>query len=128
MKHKHEPKVCAVEDVFDIKGDSEESLKVVDKIAKYLSVFVAPCRDEEGKPVCFHCGAKIDGLMQALSIGYVAYRWGLTHGEATCSGCGWPARGMHYPKDEDGEPLFTLRNFFLAYHPDVLEKKNDKGY
>lgn len=46
------------------------------------------------------------------------------HGEAKCSGCGWPARGMHFPKDAAGEEIWNARNLFLAYHPDMVEQND----
>ena len=64
--------------------------------------------------------------MQAFGFG-AAYRWGLTHGEANCSGCGWPARGMHYITGKDGSEVLSLRNVFLPYHPDFVEQRAAKA-
>ena len=100
--------------------DGPEKQSVLDATDAYLKAFVAPVRDADGNIACFHCGKAINGFSAMFGTG-VAYQWGLTHGEARCSGCGWPARGMHYPKDEAGNELWALRNFFLAYHPDEVE-------
>lgn len=121
--HAYEPHRCTAADLFTFNGDdagSEKAAAFIHEVDEYLSTFAAPVRNADGTPVCFHCGEKIDSFMQACGLA-VAYRWGIAHGEAECSGCGWPARGMHYPKGADGEELFSLRNFFLAYHPDVVE-------
>lgn len=84
----------------------------------YLAPFAKPIV-RDGKTFCLGCDAQLDGMMQAIGVA-AAYRWDLAHGEARCSGCGWPARGMHYPKKKDGSDLGSIRNFFLAYHPDAL--------
>lgn len=96
-----------VDDIFTM----EEGFPAEDRAAleSYLAPFANPKRD--GKFSCINCSA----------LG-VAYRWGLVHGEGTCSGCGWPARGIHYIKREDGTELCTLRNLFLPYHPDQVER------
>lgn len=115
---------CTARDVFSVKDGGEQDANTQAIIAAsdaYLSAFVAPVRNADDKAACFHCGSVVDGLMHALGVG-AAYQWGMCHGEAQCSKCGWPARGMHYPKDEAGEELWTARNMFLAYHPDYVEQ------
>lgn len=115
MKHALPFRTCTAADLFTFTG--EVPADFLEDVEKYLSAFAAPVVGDDGKPACFHCGKPVDAFKQVLGLG-VAYRWGLAHGEAECSGCGWPARGMHYPKGRDGKELFSLRNFFLAYHPD----------
>lgn len=110
-------RACTTLDLFVLKGEAPEGLLEASDL--YLSAFVAPERDAEGRTRCFHCGGVVDGFRQAMGLA-VAYVWDLTHGEARCSGCGWPARGIHRVKDKDGSELYSLRNFFLAYHPDVV--------
>lgn len=112
---------CTAADVFTVKGDSDEAAVLIADSDKYLSQFVAPVKDDDGNPMCFHCGARLSGMLHAFGAG-ASYVWGLVHGEATCSGCDWPARGMHYPKGDDGKDLWSARNLFLAYHPDVVEQ------
>jgi hypothetical protein len=120
-QHAHEFRRCVASDLFNVSGeDCDEKRKLIADTDEYLSAFVAPIK-EDGKTVCFHCGAQMDGMMHALGFG-AAYAWGLAHGEAHCSKCQWPARGMHYPKDGDGKELWTARNLFLAYHPDFVEQ------
>src|SRR3546814_17585067 len=110
-QHKHEPRRCVITDIATVNGDTDEAQAFIEKANEYLAAFAAPMK-EDGRTVCFHCGAHMDGMMHALGVG-AAYIWGLTHGEANCSKCSWPARGMHYPKDDKGA-LFTLRNVFLS--------------
>src|SRR3546814_11409569 len=116
-QHKHEPRRCVITDIATVNGDTDEAQAFIEKANEYLAAFAAPMK-EDGRTVCFHCGAHMDGMMHALGVG-AAYIWGLTHGEANCSQCSWPARGMHYPKDEKGE-MFDLRNVFLPYKPDQV--------
>ena len=125
-KHAVEPERCTSAHLFTVNGDPAESAAFRAEVDEYLAAFAAPATGEDGKPVCFHCGESVDGFKQAFGLG-VAYRWGLAHGEAECSGCGWPARGMHYPKGKDGEELFSLRNFFLAYHPDFVSARAEQA-
>jgi hypothetical protein len=126
-QHAHEPRHCTVADLFTISGeDGDEKAALIAASDKYLSAFAAPVKDAEGKPVCFHCGERIDGFGQVFGTA-VAYQWGLAHGEANCSGCGWPARGMHYPKDANGDDLWSARNLFLAYHPDFVERRSSEA-
>lgn len=116
---------CTAEKLFKLKEKSGaepgELEKFIEQSNKYLSLFAAPILNDEGKPVCIGCGEEVDAFKQALGLG-VAHRWGMMHGEAVCSGCGWPSRGMHYPKDDKGEEMWSLQNFFLYYHPDVIKK------
>lgn len=115
---------CEVKDLFTHNDDDSEAAKaVLAASAEYLSAFAAPTKNEDGKPVCFHCGGQFNSFLETMGVG-VAFRWGLAHGEAACSGCGWPARGMHYPKDANGAELWTARNLFLQYHPDFVEARS----
>lgn len=105
--------IMTAPDLFDVKpGLPEEDLATLNE---YLSVFAVPAKTDKGAFKCANCDGEMDGFKEALGLG-VAYRWGLAHGEANCSGCGWPARGMHYIKRPDGSELVTLQNFFLPYH------------
>lgn len=123
--HAHEPRHATAADLFSINGDDRaEKDALIAAINEYLNAFAAPVK-VDGKPVCFHCGGKLDSFMAAMGMG-VAYEWGLAHGEAKCSGCGWPARGMHRPKDADGSELWTASNLFLAYHPEQVESRSDQ--
>ncbi|ACL58712.1 hypothetical protein [Methylobacterium nodulans] len=113
---KNPARVCRIEDLFAVDGSPPPEL--TEALTAYLSAFAAPVR-RDGEMRCLCCDEPINGLRAALGIG-VACRWALTHGEAACSGCGWPARGMHYVTDADGRKVATLRNVFLAYHPDQV--------
>lgn len=126
-EHAHEPRHCTAADLFSINGeDGDEKAALIAATDEYLSAFAAPVKNDDGEPVCFHCGERIDGFAQMFGTG-VAYQWGLAHGEATCSGCGWPARGVHRPKGADCEPLWTASNLFLAYHPDFVESREESA-
>ncbi|MGB3844277.1 MAG: hypothetical protein WA940_00270 [Sphingopyxis sp.] len=120
-EHAHEPRRCVITDIATVNGDTDEAQAFIVKANEYLAAFAAPLKID-GYTTCFHCGTRMDGMMHALGVG-AAYVWGMAHGEAACSKCGWPARGMHYPKDEKGE-MFTLRNFFLAYMPDQVSVRS----
>lgn len=112
---KHTAERLRIEDLFEVKSEMPADTRSA--LTAYLSLFANPKRD--GKHVCINCDANMDGLMAALGVG-AAYRWGIAHGEASCSSCGWPARGMHYIKDDAGEDICSLRNVFLPYHPDEV--------
>lgn len=131
--HAHEPRRCTARDFMTAKGDDEAAVAdFLRQADAYLAIFVAPVRDGD-KLVCFHCGCELDSFKQMMGIG-AAIEWGLVHGEGRCSGmphhdkpCGWPYRGHHFAKGEDGGDLFTLHNMFLAYHPDevTVERKDE---
>ncbi len=123
QQHAHEPRHCVASDLFTVTNDSGEGDAIIAASNEYLRQFAAPVK-VDGKTACFHCGTQMDGMLHALGLG-AAYQWAMTHGEANCSKCGWPARGMHYPKDADGSEIWTARNLFLAYHPDVVEARGE---
>lgn len=127
-KHAHEPRHCTAADMFTFEHQPETEAEhaYVRDIDAYLAPFAAPIREGGGPLICFHCGSPLDAFKHTLGIG-AAIEWGIVHGEGRCSGmphhdkpCGWPYRGMHYAKAADGSDLFTLSNFFLAYHPDEV--------
>lgn len=107
-------------DLLKIEGDIPDC--IITAVDAYLEPFAVTPQNEQGEPLCLHCRKPVNGMMQMFGAA-VAYQWGLAHGEARCSGCGWPARGMHYIKDADGSDLMTLRNVFLPYHPDYVSKR-----
>src|SRR4051812_13717859 len=97
IKHALEYRRCTARDIMSVKDGGEgdaATQAVLDASDKYLGQFVAPAKDADGKPACFHCGRQLSSFAQMFGTG-VAYEWGLAHGEARCSGCKWPARGMH---------------------------------
>lgn len=114
---------CRLSDIANWKSDPDPALEAA--LDRYFSQFAAPARNEEGKRVCINCGGVLDGFMHALGVG-VAFQWDLAHGEARCSGCGWPARGMHYVKDDGGDEILTIRDFFLEYHPENVSRGDAK--
>lgn len=118
-EHKYEPRACKLEDVFSVKDGADPEFLA--HVGNYLTAFAAPVKNDDGKPVCFHCGGILDSFMSMMGLG-VGYEWGLAHGEAHCSGCHWPARGHHFVKDDDGKELLTLHNAFMAYMPEYVEK------
>lgn len=90
---------------------------------KYFSRFVAleMKADHNGKPDiatqnCVGCGDILTGLLGG-------WRWSIAHGDGECGNCGWPSRGHHFIKDENGDDLVTLRHFILQVHPDFVERK-----
>jgi hypothetical protein len=109
--------------LFNIGADTPA--EIVEDLDAYCAIFAEPKKDD-GKPVCIGCGQVMDGFKQMFGLG-VAQEWGLAHGEANCSGCGYPSRGMHYIKDRHGDDLLTIRNVFLQYLPeqDAQRTKGD---
>lgn len=94
----------------------QEAAKLIAALDDYLSIFAEPADNK-----CLKCGTTLGGLLGAVMGGF---RWGLAHGEGAC-GCGWPGRGMHYPKDSDGEEIFEgAFQMVLQYHPDSVSEKD----
>jgi hypothetical protein len=95
----------------------------------YFAHFAAPVViEKDGKPdslgeLCFHCGDYLTGMGAMLLSKGGGFQWGLAHGEGRCGNCGWPARGMHYPKRDDASELLTLSGRVLSYHPDQIEER-----
>lgn len=114
MTTEFEVKHCTLDDIgMSITGDDAQP--VVDACNKYL-------RDFAGT-ICPKCGSKLGGFLGSFT-------WGIVHGEGICTGgltgekCGWPARGYHDIKDDQGEAIFEQRlPIALAYHPDVVESR-----
>lgn len=130
-EHWCEPRTCAISDLFKYETDSESGQQYIAEVSNYLHHFVAPewrktsPGSEQLVMVCFHCGEQLTGMFAGL-LGPGGFQWGLTHGEGTCTSCGWPARAMHYAKNSVGEELFSLRNYVLQYHPEeVYEAKKE---
>lgn len=92
-------------------------------IESYFHIFASPQKNEAGKTVCLKCREPFDGFLSAFGAA-VAHEWGMAHGEARCTSCGWPSRGMHYIKDAKGDEIATLRNVFLQYHPDEVTERD----
>jgi hypothetical protein len=86
-----------------------------DRLAAYLVTFLPP-------GPCVRCGATLGGNetnMLAMFLG--TFRWGLAHGEGTCSRCGYPARALHEIELGDCGKMSLPR--ILQYHPDTLEER-----
>src|SRR5690606_18259509 len=116
-----ETAVCTMADIgTEITG--EDAQPVCDAINEYLSVFAKPIRRENenffsGRFQCLNCGRALDGFLRT-------FRWRIVHGEGQCGECGWPCRGMHYPKDADGQNIFDRGlEIVLQYHPSGVQKK-----
>lgn len=107
---------CKTTDVFKIKDGCPPEM--VEDLDNYFKQF-QPAKIVDGAHVCPNCNKELDSFLQILGTG-VAWKWGLVHGEASCSGCSWPARGNHRIKDRDGKEICTLSRVFLAYHPDEV--------
>ena len=99
----------------------EEAFKPeeIPAVREYLNHYVNPHYDktnpENIKRHCCNCGMEMDSFKQMLGLA-AAYEWGMVHGEAYCSNCGYPARALHQPKMEgQEEPIFTLNHLYLEY-------------
>lgn len=75
---------------------------------------------------CIRCGTPLGGMCGSFT-------WGICNGEGFCGHCKYPVRAIHriFEKDGDQEPLATLSNVILQYHPSVLshdlEQLNEQG-
>lgn len=82
-----------------------------DALDEYFRHFVPPGD-------CIKCGAqqRMDDVVDML-MRRGRFRFGMKHGEGKCinSGCGWPARAIHY----NVGPIKRLE-LILQYHPDVV--------
>ena len=75
-----------------------------------------PASEMPGKQ-CPRCGAELAGL-------FGRFVYGIAHGEGQCAACAWPCRALHFPRDSDGEKVFTGPvQYVLAYHPSVLRRE-----
>ncbi len=84
----------------------EKLLAVADE---YFSHFI---RADDGK--CVGCGSIF--VPKSMSDAFRStFRWGLAHGEAECSACGYPARAVHEIPE-----IGCLINVPLQYHPEEL--------
>lgn len=129
----YDPIRCRTTDILTFSEGNDEKYRdrIIARSDEYLSAFVAPTMIN-GKRHCFNCGKEINPFSQAVGLPAVAFSWGLTHGEGFCTGCGWPARGIHRPKlnpkdKSETEPMWTLSNFFLSYHPDYVTKAKEES-
>ena len=105
-------------------GDKDMARGILDA---YFASFVCPkfTECENGSPasgshLCVKCGERIDGIIGT-------FQWGLAHGEGQCCKCGYPMRGHHYIKDQDGEDFINLTLYILQYHPDELKGERRTG-
>lgn len=117
---------CKLADLAEITitGNDADGAEFVAIVDEYLSHFCKPVT-KDGAQRCPKCGKAFNGLMAMVGMpDVVAIEWGLVHGEARCTGCKWPYRGVHRIKGKDhkdgDEPILRISNMFLAYHPDEV--------
>jgi len=94
--------------------DVPDTLNLIALADEYFANFCAS--EKPDAPIkCPCCGFGLGVLLGT-------FVWGIAHGEGTCSSCGYPCRA-HHPIYEQGndEPVMTLQNMVLPYHPSVLE-------
>ncbi len=103
----------------------EETIALLAAVDSQLAIFAEPIRSRDdgakgfvfGNESCLCCGRSLGGMLGT-------FQWGMCHGEGTCTNCGWPARALHYIKDEKGEELCDGPiNMILQYHPSRVSKK-----
>jgi len=109
LKKENLPKL-QFDQIFKAKETCSESDR--NNVQKYLDNFVS----QNEKHECIQCGVELTGILGS-------FRWGLVSGEGHCCNCGYPARAHHSIKDENEEEMFTIKNYVLQYHPEVLDDK-----
>ena len=103
MKTTSRLETCKASDVgVHIEGEGSEV--IVDALDTYFSDFIKPIKEGvgnilSGNLVCWKCGSSLNGFLGT-------FRWGIQNGEGYCSKCEWPCRGLHRPKDSDGDEVF----------------------
>jgi hypothetical protein len=125
-----------LEDIGEWKEEPKPNVKKA--LDEYFHRYCSPVSEtkiengeEKVQEFCPACGKPFTGLLANLGLG-VGIEWGLAHGEGYCSHCRWPYRGHHKiwdqsDLDENGrpidgrEPLLTINNLFLAYHPENVD-------
>lgn len=115
---------CTAEAAGLILGENTPS-DVREDIEAYFHLFAAPIVrlvDNERTYYCLSCNQPINSFLEILGVA-VAHRWDIVYGEAFCSGCHWPSRGIHRITDRNGEHVCTIKNVFLYYHPDVVSRE-----
>ena len=111
-------------DIFE-GGEDELTPAQAVVLDDYLFHFMVGPLDEGDKEVCPCCRERIGGLCGLLGMG-VSLEWGIAHGEAFCSGCGWPYRVYHYDIGGKGEDALIKRLVVgLPYHPSEIRLKGD---
>ena len=117
--------VCTSADVgIEITGSDAQPMAAA--INKYLSIFAKPVKRDGGGNMmlgdyeCLKCGKPLGGALGS-------FQWGLAHGEGNCSGCGWPCRVYHRPKDSDGEIFNRALEVILQYHPSNVTTCGNKS-
>lgn len=116
----------------DIFTEGEDGLTDNQKavLNDYLSHFMLRPLGEDGKGLCPCCRERMEGGVEGAILGMaglgVSLDWGIAHGEASCSGCGWPYRVYHYNIGGEGEDVLIKRLVLgLPYHPSELKLKQD---
>ena len=107
-------------------ADADAPKTLTDALDAYFEPFAQPERSEaagENPMLCLKCREPLTGMFASM-FGKGGFEWGMAHGEGRCRCCGWPARAMHYVKDDSGKEVLTLRNFVLQYHPDVVSERS----
>ena len=115
--------VCTIEDV-GMRLTGEDAGEFIDAINKYLAIFARPTKptaDIESSSLvgnkCLKCDATLNGM-------FGSFRWGMAHGEGTCSRCGWPCRAYHGPKLGDDDIFDRPMKIVLQYHPKYVTENN----
>ena len=120
----------------DIFSEGKDGLTTAQAITldDYFFHFMVTPKDDDGKEVCPCCRERMQGgvegtILQMGGLG-VSLEWGIVHGEAFCSGCGWPYRVYHHDIGGKGEDALIKKLVAsLPYHPSEmkLEVDDDQG-
>jgi hypothetical protein len=117
--------ICTLADL-DMEITGEDAPPLIAAINKYLEAFARPVLNDKpnlinGAYKCLKCDKPLTGALGT-------FQWGIVHGEGVCISCGWPCRGYHDPKNDDGESIFERPlPIVLQYHPRDVSRKGDEN-
>lgn len=115
---------CTFADIGTAADDTPADVLAV--LSNYFSAFAKPVRTEDGYQLCISCGKRLTGMMAAFMGG--GFEWGIAHGEGHCANCRWPGRAHHFIHDDKSdEPLITIHNMVLQYHPDFVDQRQTEA-
>lgn len=98
---------------IELKKDTPEAIDEKENTTKIIQEYLNQFANTNGKCPC--CNRDLGGILGT-------FRWGIVHGEGECGDCGYPVRGHHVIKNEEGETFLTFQNYMMPYHPNGLSE------